>query len=76
MFYGTFADEGINPMDNLSIYNVEGDNMLLPGLQPLTTESVFKIRFFLQSSYVIVFFTPENILLSTKQKCQILNIFE
>jgi hypothetical protein len=46
MFYGKFADEGINAMDNLNIYNVEGDNMLLPGLQPLTTESVFKIRFF------------------------------
>jgi hypothetical protein len=72
MFYGKFADEGINAMDNLNIYNVEGDNMLSPGLQP----KVYLKSVFLQSSYVIVFFIPENILLSTKQKSQILNIFE
>jgi hypothetical protein len=44
MFYETFADEGINAMDNLNIYNAEGYNMLSPGIQPLTTESVLKIR--------------------------------
>ena len=44
MLYEKFANEGINAMDNLNIYNVEGYNMLSPGIQPLTTESVFKIR--------------------------------
>jgi len=46
MFYGTFADEGNNLVDNPNIYNEERDNKLSPGLQPLTPESVFKIRFF------------------------------
>ena len=46
MFYGKFADEGNNLVDNPNIYNVEGDYKLSPGLQPLTPESVFKIRFF------------------------------
>jgi hypothetical protein len=50
MFYGKFADEGINAMDNLNIYNVEGDNMLSPGLQP----KVYLKSVFLQSSYVIL----------------------
>jgi hypothetical protein len=57
MFYGKFADEGINAMDNLNIYNVEGDNMLSPGLQPLTTESVFKIRFFTVQLCNCIFYT-------------------
>jgi len=43
MFYGKFADEGNHLVDNPNIYNVEGDNMLSPGLPPITTESVFKI---------------------------------
>jgi len=42
MFYGKFADEVNNP----NLYNVEGDNRLLPGLQNLTTESALKILFF------------------------------
>ena len=46
MFYGKFADELNNLVDNPNIYNVEGDNKLSAGLQPLTPESVFKIRFF------------------------------
>ena len=49
MFYGKFADEGNNPVDNPNIDNVKGDNMLSPGLQPLTTGSVFKNRVCLQS---------------------------
>jgi hypothetical protein len=57
MFYGKFADEGNNP----NIYNVEGDNKLSAGLQPLTPESVF-------NSSVIVYFILENILLSTTIK--------
>jgi hypothetical protein len=44
MFHEKFADEGINAMDNLNIYNVEGYNMLSPDIQPVTTESVLKIR--------------------------------
>ena len=43
MFYRKFADKGDNPMDNPNIYNVEGNNTLSPGLQPLTTGSVLKI---------------------------------
>jgi hypothetical protein len=70
MFYGKFADEGINAIDNLNIYNVEGYNMLSPGIQPLKPK-VFLKSVFLQSSNVIVFFIPENILLSTKQNSQI-----
>jgi hypothetical protein len=35
MFYGKFADEGDNPVNNPSISNIEGDN-------PLTTGNVFK----------------------------------
>lgn len=42
MFYGKFADKGDNPVDNPNIYYVERDNMLLPGLQSLTTASVLR----------------------------------
>jgi len=51
MFYGKFAVEGDNPLNNANIYNVEGDNMLPPGLQPMLTGRVLKIPF-LQSSSV------------------------
>jgi hypothetical protein len=44
-------------MDNLNIYNAEGYNMLSPGIQPLTTESVFKIRFFTVQLYNCIFYT-------------------
>jgi hypothetical protein len=47
MFYRKCDDEGNNPVDNPNIYNVEGDYRLSPSLQPLTTGSVLKIRFFL-----------------------------
>jgi len=46
MFYGKFADGGDNPVNNANIYNVEENNRLSPGLQPQSTESVLKIRFF------------------------------
>jgi len=46
MFYRKFADKGDNLVNNPNIYNVEGDNRLSPGLQPLTTGSMLKIRFF------------------------------
>ena len=46
MLYRKFYDEGNNPVNNPIIYNVEGDNKLSPGLQPLTTGSVLKILFF------------------------------
>ena len=46
MFYGKFADKGDNPVNNTNIYNIERDNKLSPGLQPLTTESMLKILFF------------------------------
>jgi hypothetical protein len=44
MFFGNFVDEGDNPVNNQSIYNVEGDNRLSPGQQPLTTGSMLKFR--------------------------------
>jgi len=46
MFYGKFAVEGDNPLNNGNIYNVEGDNKLSPGLQPMLTGRVVKIPFF------------------------------
>ena len=64
MFYKKFADKGDNSVNNLSIYNVEGDNRLSPVcLQPLTTGSLLKIPFFLSVS-VIVFSIPNFIMLS------------
>ena len=32
MFFGQFANEGGNPVNNPNIYNVDGDNRLSPGL--------------------------------------------
>ena len=52
MFNGKVLDEGDNPMD------------LSTGLQPLTTDSVLKIRFRLCGS-VIAFSIPKIILLSS-----------
>ena len=57
MFYGKFPDEGNNLVDNPNIYNVEGDNKLSPGLQTLTSESVFKIRFFTVQFRYCIFYT-------------------
>jgi hypothetical protein len=42
-FFGKYTDEGDNLVDNPKIYNVEGDNRLLFGLQILTTGSVLLI---------------------------------
>jgi hypothetical protein len=59
-----------------SLYNVEGVNRLLPGLQPQPTESVLNICFVLSDS-AIVFSIPEIILLSSaKQHIQVINILE
>ena len=58
-------------MDNPNIYNVEGYYRLSPGLQPLATGSMLKIRIYFQSDSFIAFSTPEIILLSsTKQNIQ------
>jgi hypothetical protein len=46
MFYGKFANEGDNRVNNPNIYNVEEDNRLSPGLQSMTTGSVLKIWVF------------------------------
>jgi hypothetical protein len=46
MSYGKFSDTENNPVDNPNINNVKGDTKLSPGLQPLTTRSVLKIRVF------------------------------
>ena len=50
MFHGKCVDEGDNP----NIYNIKGDTMLSPGLQPLTTRNAI-IILFSQSASVIVF---------------------
>jgi hypothetical protein len=71
MFYG-----GDNSVNNQKIYqyNAEGNNRFLPGLQPLTTESVEKEIFF-QYGSIIVFSMPVIILLSSaKQNIQVMNI--
>jgi hypothetical protein len=67
---GCFPRE-LHPVNNPNIYNVEGENRLSPGLQPLTTGSVFNILFF-HSGSVILFTIVETILLSsTKQNIQV-----
>ena len=56
MFYGTFNDEGDNPMNNPSIYNVERNNRLSPGLQQVVTLSTtLANRKFVENA---VFFSP------------------
>lgn len=71
MFYGKFADEGDNPVNNTNKYHVDENNRLSTGLQPLITGSVLKIRFF-QFRSIIVFSIPEIILLSSaRQNIQI-----
>ena len=52
--YWKFADEWDNPVEIPCIYNVEGDNRLSLGRQPLTTGSVLKFRS-KQSGFVMVF---------------------
>jgi len=34
MLYGKFAEKGDNPVDKPSLYNIEIENRLLPGLKP------------------------------------------
>ena len=50
--YGKFDDEGNNPVKNPNIYDIEGDNRLSPGLQPMTTVSVLKTEFFLKPEII------------------------
>ena len=57
-----FVDEGDNPVNNPSIYNVEEDNRLSPSLQPLTIGTMLNI---FQSVSVIVFSMLEIILFSS-----------
>ena len=75
-FYGKFADMGDNPVNNTNIYNIERDNRLSPGLQPLTTESMLKILFFFTPVPQMYFLKQEIIFLlsSTEQKVQALPV--
>jgi hypothetical protein len=84
MFYGKFADEEDNRVNNPSIYNVDGDNRLSPGLQqvapgllpPVNLKCIESLCFF-QSGSIIIFSIPEIILLhTTKQNSQVLIILE
>ena len=43
MFFGKFADEGDNTVNDPSIYNIEGDYRLSPNLQSSATGGVLKI---------------------------------
>ena len=47
MFYGKFADQRDNQIDSPNRYNVEGNNSLSLGRQPLTTGIVLKIWLFI-----------------------------
>jgi len=70
MFY-----RGDNSVNNQKIYNVEGKNRMLSGLQPLATESVLNRRFFFQYRSIVVFSIPVIILVSSaKQNIQVINI--
>ena len=60
-------DERDNPVDYPNIYNVVEDNMLLLGVQSLTTGSVLKILLFCQTGSVIIIDIPEIVLLSSLQ---------
>jgi hypothetical protein len=59
--YGKFDDEGNNPVKNPNIYDIEGDNRLSPGLQPMTTVSVLKTVFFLKPEIIFSSSTKQNI---------------
>ena len=59
--YGKFDDEGNNPVKNPNIYDIEGDNRLSPGLQPMTTVSVLKTGFFLKPEIIFSSSTKQNI---------------
>ena len=76
MFFGKFVDEGDNPVNNQSIYNVEGDNRLSPGQQPLTTGSMLKFRVFSVRFHNCIFYTGNYLLSSAKQNIQVINILE
>lgn len=73
MYFCIFDNEWDNPVNNPSIYIVEGDNRLSLGLQPLTIGSALKIFFFLSGS-VIVFSMQEIVWLSSAK--QNINILE
>jgi hypothetical protein len=57
-------------MDNTYIYNVEGDNRLSPGLQPLTTGSMLKILFFPVRFRYCIYYTGNYFIVITKQNIQ------
>ena len=74
MFYEKVHDKGDNLVDNPNIHNVEGDNWLSPGLQPLTTASVVKIFFLFNPVPNFISYTRNYFLSSKKQNVQALNI--
>jgi hypothetical protein len=61
------VDEGDNLLDNTNIHNVEGDNTLSLGLQPLTTGSALEIRLFLVRFIQCDFHTGNMLSSSAKQ---------
>ena len=68
MFYGEFADDEDNPVNNTKIYNVEGNKKLSPGLHLLTTGSVLKIRFYSVRFRICILFTGNYFVVFCKTK--------
>ena len=68
MFYGKFADEEDNRVNNTNIYNVEGNNKLSPDLQSLTFRSVLKIGFFSVRFRNCIFYTGNYFFVFCKTK--------
>jgi hypothetical protein len=75
MLYGKFANEGNNPVNNPNIYNVQGENRLSPGLQPLTTGSVFNILFFSFQFRNCIYYSGKYFVVFYKTKHSSLSIF-
>jgi hypothetical protein len=71
MFYGNFADEGYNTVNNPKIYNVEETIGCRPVYNPWQPEVCLKF------GSVIVFSTSEIILLSSERHIiQVINMWE
>ena len=77
MFYGKFVDEEDNRVNNPSIYNVEGDNRLSPGLQqvfpgltlpPANLKCIESLCFFTVRFHNCIFYTGNYFVVHYKTK--------
>ena len=60
MSNGQLGDEGDNPVDNPNIFNVEGEDRLSPGLQPLTTVRFRNCILLYAENYFVVFYKTKH----------------